>query len=76
VLANRNCAAFADLVDDGVNGFLTSVDELPARMADLQSDRALRQRLGKAGRKRAFKYDWNKVENEFVDICDSLAAKT
>ena len=72
VLANRNCAAFADIVVDGVNGYLTSREELAAQMRTLQADPALRQRLGKEGRKRAQKYDWSKAEEEFVRICNSL----
>ena len=72
VLVNRNCAAFADIVEDGVNGFLTSRDDLPARMSDLQSDPFLRLKLGEEGRKRALQYDWKQVEKEFVSICDSL----
>lgn len=75
VIANRNCAAFADLVGDGENGFLVSTDDLPARMAELRSSPALRRRLGKEGRKRALRYDWAKVEENFVAICNSLTVK-
>src|SRR5438105_13282250 len=53
VLANRNCAAFADIVEDGVNGFLIPPEQLPKQMALLISDPRLRNRLGKEGRKRA-----------------------
>jgi glycosyltransferase involved in cell wall biosynthesis len=72
VLANRSCAAFADIIEDGVNGFLISRGELSAGMLRLQSDPALRTRLGEEARRRAKKYDWNKVEKEFVRICNSL----
>ena len=72
VLANRNCAAFADIVADGDNGYLTSREELAAQMRTLHADPVLRQTLGKEARKRARKYDWSKVEGEFVRICNSL----
>jgi glycosyltransferase involved in cell wall biosynthesis len=49
VLANRSCAAFADIIEDGVNGFLVSRGELSTVMLRLQSEPALRTRLGKKG---------------------------
>jgi len=73
VLANLNCAAFADIVTDGVNGFLTTPAQLSSRMSDLCADSALRRKLGKQGRKRALKHDWGSVEKEFIDLCNSLA---
>jgi glycosyltransferase involved in cell wall biosynthesis len=72
VLANRSCAAFADIIEDGVNGFLVSRGELSTVMLRLQSEPALRTRLGKEARRRAKNYDWKKVEKEFVRICNSL----
>jgi glycosyltransferase involved in cell wall biosynthesis len=72
VVANRECAAFADIVEDGANGFLASREELPSRMFDLVSDPALREKLGREGRRRAMKYDWEKIEAEFLRVCNSL----
>ena len=72
VLANRDCAAFADLVQDGVNGFLTTRDELPTRMLELLSDQALRHQLGQKGRELALQRDWRNAEDDFVRTCGSL----
>ena len=72
VLANRDCAAFEDIVADGVNGFLVSHNDLPARMLELASNKELRLTLGTKARKRALHYDWDEIERKFVTICDSL----
>ena len=72
VLANRDCAAFEDIVADGVNGFLVSHNDLPARMLELASNKELRMTLGTEARKRALHYDWDEIERKFVTICDSL----
>ena len=74
VLANRNCAAFADIVADGATGFLVSRDELASRMAQFQDDPALRRRLGQEARIRALEFDWKKVEADFVGMCNKVAA--
>lgn len=76
VLANRNCAAFADLVEDDVNGFLTAPAELGGYMAKLIEDPQRRIRLGTAGRKRAISYDWKLIERDFVALCDELAGNS
>jgi len=59
-------------VQDGVNGFLTSRDELPTRMLELLSDQALRHQLGQKGRELALQRDWRNAEDDFVRTCGSL----
>lgn len=72
VLANRSCAAFADIVEDGANGFLVTPQELKDRMAELIADPRLRHRLGKAGRKKALARDWTVIQRDFIDLCNSV----
>ncbi|MGQ9371442.1 glycosyltransferase [Azospirillum sp. ST 5-10] len=56
VIADRACAAHAELVRDGVDGFLAdTVEELADRMARLAGDAALAARMGAAGRDAAFR---------------------
>lgn len=76
VVANIHCAAFADIVDDSVNGYLTSPADLSARLSDLLRDDDLRRKLGQEGRKRALKHDWWRVEKQFITLCDLLATKS
>lgn len=75
VIANRACASFGDLVVDGSNGFLVSVEELPDRMSALVGDRALRTRMGKAGRAAAKMFDWQKIGATFVAQCNELSRR-
>ena len=51
-----DCGALRDLVEEGVTGHLVPVGDvaaLAARIGELADDRALRARLGAAGRARA-----------------------
>ena len=75
VLANANCAAFADLVRDGVNGFLTTSTGLGADMLKIMDDPKLRKRLGSAGREFALTRDWKLIERDFVSLCHELVGK-
>jgi glycosyltransferase involved in cell wall biosynthesis len=75
VIANANCAAFADIVDDGVNGLMVTPEGLPRAMTTLWKDASLRQKMGKANRKIALKYDWAIIEKNFINLCNSLVDK-
>jgi len=63
VIANRGCAVFRELVDDGEDGFLVGdTAELATRLDSLLDDAALRDRLGAAGREKALKrFLWSQV---------------
>lgn len=72
VLANRNCAAFADLVEDGVNGLLAGAEDLHLKLTDLIADKELRARLGAEGHKKALAYDWVEIERRFTACCNEV----
>jgi glycosyltransferase involved in cell wall biosynthesis len=63
VVANRDCVAFGELVNDGVDGFLCStVPELSERIRQILADPALAERMGMAGYKKACKdYTWGQL---------------
>tara|TARA_R110000868_G_scaffold375711_1_gene640380 strand:- start:15979 stop:19977 length:3999 start_codon:yes stop_codon:yes gene_type:complete len=72
VLANRYCPAFADLVEDDVNGYRVAPSALTPLMLQLLEQPKLRQRLGEGGRKHALSHDWSNAINDFVGHCDAL----
>ena len=39
------------------------------------TDTVLRDRLGSIGRKTAEKYSWNRISNDFLDVCLSISGK-
>jgi glycosyltransferase involved in cell wall biosynthesis len=63
VVANGDCAAFAELVDDGVDGVLCStVSELRDRIREMLSDPESAKRMGIAGYEKARKkYTWSQL---------------
>jgi glycosyltransferase involved in cell wall biosynthesis len=73
VIANRDCPAFAELVDDGGDGFLcTGAEEIAAALERLLADPELAARLGAAGKAKALaRYTW---EGMAANIGDALAA--
>lgn len=73
VVANSRCSAFVDLVQHGINGYLTSPSELRTYLEKLLKDEAARQAMGEAGHRLALSYDWQRIEKEFVELCDQLA---
>lgn len=74
VIANRGCGAFADLVQDGVNGFLADGPaEVADRAATLIADPALAARMAKAGRAVASGLTWARQAAELRAVCDELA---
>ncbi len=72
VLANSACPAFADVIEDNVNGFLVTSDSLSEFMAKILRESGLRKALGRAGRKMALKRDWSHSISQFVDECNLL----
>ena len=72
VLANRACPAFADVVEDDVNGYLVTSVSLEEYMVKILQDPALRIALGRGGRSRALKRDWSHSISQFVDECNGL----
>jgi D-inositol-3-phosphate glycosyltransferase len=66
-----NVGGLAYLVRDGETGYLVPVrDEvaLAARMRDILSDGALRERMGQAAHERAQLYDWSCVAEQVLGV--------
>jgi glycosyltransferase involved in cell wall biosynthesis len=63
VVANRDCPAFAELVDDGHDGILCgSEEEIATALERLLAEPQAAARLGAAGRKKAFaRYTWERM---------------
>ncbi len=74
VLANADCAAFAELVEDGCNGYLAKSGDLANRLARLLSDRRLAEEMGENGRELALQYDWGRIGATFVRHCFEVMA--
>jgi glycosyltransferase involved in cell wall biosynthesis len=73
VIARRG-GAFADLVQDGVQGFLAGdAEEAAARAATLLADPALRARMVAAGRETALGLSWSRLAQQLRSVCDELA---
>ncbi|AWI91758.1 hypothetical protein C0214_18450 [Methylobacterium sp. DM1] len=70
VIANRECAAFQDIIKDGENGLLVSRSELSSAMSRLSKDHKLRRELGEAGLHIVSRYDWSSIGREFEQICN------
>jgi glycosyltransferase involved in cell wall biosynthesis len=63
VIANRACPAFAELIDDGRDGFLCgSEDEIANTVGRLLAEPETAARLGAAGKAKAFaRYTWERM---------------
>lgn len=72
VIANPNCAAFVDLIEDGVNGYLARPHELKCKLAAIIADEDLRKRMGEAGHAAARTFDWRRIEREFIQLSNEL----
>lgn len=75
VLANAECAAFTELVEDGRNGYLAKSADMTERLARLLSDQKLAEEMGKNGREIALQYDWGRIGATFVRHCFELMAE-
>ena len=75
VVANRHCVAFADLVEDGINGFLVdNVNDLAERVAALLTTPVLGMTMAERGREVAMGYGWSKLSDELDALCTQLAS--
>lgn len=73
VVVNRNCQAFAELVDDARNGRLvTNAAELADAVLGYAGDRVMRQRHASAGHKLAATYDWSVLADCVTRLWDEL----
>lgn len=72
VIANAQCAAFVDIVQDGISGLLASPNQLVDKLGQLLGDPKERKRMGAAMQKTALQYNWNKMGKEFVEHCMRL----
>ncbi|MEI2431392.1 glycosyltransferase family 4 protein [Lysobacter yananisis] len=73
VVARGSTAAFAELVEEGENGYLAdSVDELAAQLKRYIDDRDLADRHGAAGRDIARGFGWDGVADRLWDIVSGV----
>lgn len=72
VVANADCAAFVELVNDGENGYLANPVDLADRVAAILGDPVRARAMGKAGRKLALAYDWDRIGAQFVRHCNEV----
>ena len=66
----------AEAVTDGESGFVVdgkNLDAVAGALDRLLADAALRERMGKAGRKRAESLDWQAVVQRTVDLVEKIA---
>jgi glycosyltransferase involved in cell wall biosynthesis len=74
VIANRRCMAFADLVQDGVNGFLVdTAAEVAQRIETLLGNPEIAAALAERGREVAMQYTWSRLGDELDKSCTLLA---
>ena len=76
VVGSRACAAVADLIADGKDGFLCD-DELECaeRIAELILDRRLAEQLGQAGYEKVMAgYTWDAIGAKVATLYDTLAS--
>ncbi|MDD3761029.1 MAG: glycosyltransferase [Acidithiobacillus sp.] len=73
VIANKDCAAFNDLIEEGVNGILIFPFELGAVIIKLINDAEIRARISSKGILSAKSFDWGNVSNEFLGYARDLS---
>ena len=72
VIANRGCAAFADLAEHGVNALLVDDATLEVAIETLLTRPDLARELGERGFSTAKQYDHRIVNERFLNACLSL----
>lgn len=69
VVVNRRCAAFAELVDDGINGVLTTHEDLTDTLEALLHDSRI-ETMAENGAQKAKRYSWGSIARQIEQICD------
>jgi glycosyltransferase involved in cell wall biosynthesis len=65
VIVNEKCAAFVELVDDGVNGLLANRDSLAGKIGTILKDPRKAREMGKEGFERvSTKFTWEEIGKE------------
>lgn len=76
VIANRQCAAFADLAEHGVNALLSDEENLAACIEALILQPDVAARLGEAGNETVARFEQESVDKRFVSACVELLSDT
>jgi glycosyltransferase involved in cell wall biosynthesis len=61
-----------ELIEDGVNGFILqmkSAEDIAEKLEILIKDEELRKKMGRASREKAERMSWEKVAQEYIEIC-------
>jgi UDP-glucose:(heptosyl)LPS alpha-1,3-glucosyltransferase len=79
VVTNRSAGA-AELIEHGQSGWLTTdpwdPGPIAAAMRALEADQALRERIGRAARRRIEAYTWDRVAEETLSVYREILAET
>jgi glycosyltransferase involved in cell wall biosynthesis len=81
VIVNRDCEAFAALVEDGYDGYLCrAAEEVAARIETLLNDSVLSSRFGERGYAKASgRYTWSSlgrnINQELLDVVNRTAGE-
>lgn len=70
VIANKDCVAFKDLADDGVDALLADFKSLKGAIGKLIDNPNVCRRLAENGRKKTAVYDWEEINCQFVKFCE------
>jgi glycosyltransferase involved in cell wall biosynthesis len=77
VIVSRNCIAYTEIVDDGVNGLYASKENLHEKIVCLLYDRTLAQRMGEHGYQGVLStFTWSAISKELTMILEGLAYST
>lgn len=72
VIANKNCAAFHDIATNDENALLVTDENLAWAIGSVVKNSELRESLATNGRRVVGQFDWDKVCDDFVDICTNI----
>ena len=73
VIANKNCAAFQDIAEDGENALLVEPGQICTALRQLLAQPDMGKKLAENGKRQAELYDWKSVTSSFVTICEDMA---
>ncbi|MDQ7030148.1 MAG: glycosyltransferase family 4 protein [Ardenticatenia bacterium] len=74
-----NTGGTAELVREGVNGYIVPWADVPAlvkALSKLISNQEVRQRMGKESRRIAERFSWKSVAKQYAELCRHIAART
>lgn len=74
VVVNRDCVAFHDMAEDGVNAIMVDDQQLKAALAKLVLSPSLCAELAEGGKVEIQRFSWEKVCSEFIALAEECIA--